>query len=832
MEQSTSNFPLKSPHYIILSATHPWGPLAGLLARKIYLPSAHFSLVNTGAEELVLTNLTVDPLERKSDGNSVEAEISICSKKGNVLPKVIQIKSEEVLDLQLHISGNLLPGNYLTNLRITGRNANQTLSIPIEVTIIAHWLWAISFMVLGLIFLGLIKFLAGVSDIQNGQKEILQLRQDVHEFLERYVPGDSEQKSVARIEEDMTRALEILNRPHRWALKDDRLQSAQKYKAHIEDQFKALQVQLEGKPEGAAELEALEKLRENLTKRIAEAKVLLSDQKNETPNSVDDWSVILQKYENVQRHAFLDLPIKAIEENLGHQVERVRLALASGEGPRARELATKVQGWFRQAAKILDERVHLVLIWRHFVSDMVLRQIFLSSLLQDPSFPSTEQNELAIRLEAARAVLVNNQSLMAFRQSHKKIQEAETFALKIRCNVIIAEVKDAMYAADRETSLELIGQALSKLTPGDAPEVKRQRAMAILDLWHQRVDSCKSLTLRKTLLDQVDSLKQLIEQGDLAATGPGFKRLLELWTGYQDTEINKARIKVERKFCKKLESELKIDLYSSEQGLALLEPNPRVKGVAEELDRVRLGLEQLPAGECLKNLTDLSGRLSKAGGKMMTALIAFQSISPEVRLSAAKRSGEKEAIALARRLMTGPRPIKVASLTPPDELYVDRQVTLELSDLDPSWGVGVNIIIDFGDGTPYAKFTAEQIRQGIRLTHRYKRPKLMEIHAIAAEDFMPGTLSPLGEMLGRGKAKLEILPSPIHAAQALADQFLNLRFILALTIGLLVQGWRFYGKHPFGIMNSDYIEAFALGVGIDASTQGLIEVLTKLGVST
>ncbi|GJQ22555.1 MAG: hypothetical protein HBSAPP01_03450 [Candidatus Brocadia sapporoensis] len=295
--------------------------------------------------------------------------------------------------------------------------------------------------------------------------------------------------------------------------------------------------------------------------------------------------------------------------------------------------------------------------------------------------------------------------------------------------------------------------------------------------------------------------------------------------------IQTIKKKVESKFCKKLESGLRIELYVSEQGLALLEPNPGIDGVAKELDRVRLGLEQLTAKECLNNLTDLQVRLSRVGGKMITTLIASQSILPEVRLSAAKRSGEKEAIALARRLMSVPRPIKVTSLTPPDELHVDRQVVLELSDLDPSWGIGVNIIIDFGDGTPYAKFTAEQIRHGTRLTHRFKRPKQMEVHAFVAEDFIPGTLSSVGKILGEGKVKLEILPSSIHAAQALADRFLNLRFCLALIIGLLIQGWRFYGKRPFGIMNRDYLEAFALGIGIDASTLGLTEVLTKLGLS-
>ena len=88
----------------------------------------------------------------------------------------------------------------------------------------------------------------------------------------------------------------------------------------------------------------------------------------------------------------------------------------------------------------------------------------------------------------------------------------------------------------------------------------------------------------------------------------------------------------------------------------------------------------------------------------------------------------------------------------------------------------------------------------------------------------------MGEILGEGKVELEILPSPISAARALAGYFLNLRFFIALTIGLLVQGWRFYAERPFGAQGKDYLEAFALGLGIDAGVRGLTDLLTKIGL--
>jgi hypothetical protein len=41
----------------------------------------------------------------------------------------------------------------------------------------------------------------------------------------------------------------------------------------------------------------------------------------------------------------------------------------------------------------------------------------------------------------------------------------------------------------------------------------------------------------------------------------------------------------------------------------------------------------------------------------------------------------------------------------------------------------------------------------------------------------------------------------------------------------VVETWRLYGDQPFGMQVQDYVEAFALGVGIDSGMRGLTSLL-------
>lgn len=824
MEEQETSLSLLAPQALTLSAAHPGGPWARRMRREIRSRSGPFFLVNIGTAPIAALTLNVDPLAREEDGSRAEADFRLLL-EGEPIAQITQLAPGKAVSLQIEAYGRLPPGRYLSALRIADPATGKARSIPITVTISAHWLWVIGFILLGLIFLGLSGVLGGEAEVQEKQGEILSLRENVHEFLEHH-PALANDREVAVLEEDFTRALETLSGRRSWALKDRRLSEAERYRRQIEERFERLRAASEGKAEGVGEAERLEKEWEGLRASVAAAKALL--QVRET-GSGGDWPQLLRRFAQEQRHLLLDLPIQAVEEEMGQEVDLVRLALATGEGSRTRQLAVKTRDSLRRAARLFEGSVRLVFAFRLFATETALRQAALNRMQGDPRLPAAARRELAGLLQAARGALARGMTLVHFQESYTGLQAAETYALEAWSKTVIEMLQAAAAEAKAQAVPASVQQALSRLSPGDPPSAKKENLLAITDLWRKEIAVIEDPAAHKDLLDLVESLERQIAAGDLDGAAPEFKRLLERWSAYQEARWQKTRQAVLLPFCALLERGLAVQLSVAQQTLVLLEPDPRVAGLDNELDRVRLGLARLSQDKCLEELTDLHGRLVKAGDKMMAAAIMAYGGSPQARLAAAERSGSGEAIALARQLMTEPRRLQVTPLTAPQERYVGRQLNLEIGDLDPVWGAGVEIAVDFGDGTPLLRLTAEQVRQGARVSHRYQRPQSAAVRAIATSDVTPDLLQPVGAPLGVGEVVLDIRPSPVRAAQAMADRFFNLRFALALMIALLVQGWRFYGTRPFGAQGRDYIEAFALGLGINVGIEGLAEVLEKLG---
>lgn len=133
--------------------------------------------------------------------------------------------------------------------------------------------------------------------------------------------------------------------------------------------------------------------------------------------------------------------------------------------------------------------------------------------------------------------------------------------------------------------------------------------------------------------------------------------------------------------------------------------------------------------------------------------------------------------------------------------------------------------IDFGDGGPALVRNAEELRQQPLLQHLYTRPQLAEVRIEALQEPTAEVLDPGSEIVvGEGRLAFTVGPSRISLTRSAASFFFSLRFALALAVGLLIQGWRLWDEHPFGSRSRDYLEAFALGAGIE----GVIEALTKV----
>ena len=156
-----------------------------------------------------------------------------------------------------------------------------------------------------------------------------------------------------------------------------------------------------------------------------------------------------------------------------------------------------------------------------------------------------------------------------------------------------------------------------------------------------------------------------------------------------------------------------------------------------------------------------------------------------------------------------------------------------LSGLDPDWGSGVGVVIDWGDGTAPRLTDAEKLRQGDRLEHRYDEVATVQAVAVAADRFVSAPAGAVpraaGPELGRSVAEVFVRPSPATTAERLADIFLTAQFGLALLIASVVYFWRYHaGPRVFGTRGFDYVEAFALGFAAYAAVADLPKLLAEL----
>jgi hypothetical protein len=276
-------------------------------------------------------------------------------------------------------------------------------------------------------------------------------------------------------------------------------------------------------------------------------------------------------------------------------------------------------------------------------------------------------------------------------------------------------------------------------------------------------------------------------------------------------------------FCTEERIALGQDLALSAVSLGLLEPRPEVAGLEPVLDRMRLRLERLPSGQaCLAALVTLHGEALDLGNQLFTTILKYARIPLEQRLAAAQASGQGVAIALAEQLMRDPWPLVVKPETPPEGRTTDREIRLRIGGLDPAWGPGVRVRVTFGDGAESIT-DAEALRQAGVLPHRYLTAGTYRVQVRA--DLGPEVYQ--GEAaLGEGGIELEVAPSPVGTARALAASFFNLRFALALLVALLINGWRLSAKGPFGARPLDYVEAFAIGAGSNLGLEGVQTLFT------
>jgi hypothetical protein len=239
-------------------------------------------------------------------------------------------------------------------------------------------------------------------------------------------------------------------------------------------------------------------------------------------------------------------------------------------------------------------------------------------------------------------------------------------------------------------------------------------------------------------------------------------------------------------------------------------------------------IESMPL-DCLSVFADLSNKTYALSNEVNSALWDATLLPDATKRALAADLRASLTPETLQNLISDVRPLRIEVTTPPEERYVGREIEFRIANLDPVWGSGVALTIDFGDDHR-ANASAEDLRKSKWFSHAYSASQTFTPRVAAAEAFKPGTSEPMGKKLGNGELvpQLTIAPSPISAARHFADVFFNTRFGLALLIAGLLYFWRYAAMKPvFGASAFDYAQAFALGLVVSLAVNDLPQKLTE-----
>ena len=253
---------------------------------------------------------------------------------------------------------------------------------------------------------------------------------------------------------------------------------------------------------------------------------------------------------------------------------------------------------------------------------------------------------------------------------------------------------------------------------------------------------------------------------------------------------------------------------------------PEVQEWEKTLDRARLGLQAISINnpDCIGKIADIYRDDTIAvSNATYRHVLEDVGIPLDARLDAAERSGDAAAVALIQRLATGPRELEVGVTTKDEDIVVGQPIHFAFANLDPNWsGPGVDVVVDWGDGSELFRTVAEKLLGSESPEHRYQQIKTYTVKAAAS----------LGDReVGESILPLAVGPSPANFAQRLADIFLTSQFALALLIASVVYFWRFHASTViFGSELIHYVQAFALGVAAYAAVADLPKALGELAL--
>ncbi len=810
---------LSGPVSLALAATSPWGPFA---SERTLVPirPIRFSVANIGTEEVTLLPPIIERLRRSNDGVGAEGGL-----RGAVIsPASGVLAPGDVAVIELNGSVTGRPGIYASTVRF-GTAGVGTLAIPFTAAVSASPLWGIACMLLGLAVVGTTNALTGAGGVTSQLREALAQRQLTHEWLERHPPPERFSHDIEDMDRDFDAAVAALSQPHAWSFVDHRQEEAS---AHLQAALATaatLRASTKDASPAAAEVADLSRdwqaLQAEMKATAGEARPAPT-----TPGFAAHLDTFLYDW----KQQFIGVPMQAVALELTPQLDRVHLLLAAGQEDAARVQAISVRRWMRRAAAMLDERVHTWIAFAGAAGAIAVADMSMRQRLAAADLPEADRIAIQDQLDAASAKLGASATPASFAAADMAINSAETGLIRARTGQMKQRFQAASDQALAETSSDRIGKVVDEVMAEKpaSPQDRIAGSTRILAAWREMIAGVPDARMRDELTARADAIGQVLSSGDLKATPPLYRALLNAWSDWQAQHVSALTTPILRAECTEERDALLHNVAATEANIRLQPAGPKQVGWESDLDRIRFETFQAdidgdPAKHCLDVLGELEKRRIALSNDVFVAMLADAPIPASARIASAELSGVAEAITLTRQLAAEPRSVTLKIRTPPAERTVRRRIVFEVEDLDPLWGSGIQIGVDFQDGSRPLITSVEAIRQNGPIEHEYDAPRTLHPRLLVAEHIDPA-LTPQGRVLGTGDTTLLLGPSPITSAQALADAFLNARFALALLVASVVYYWRFNsGKKALGERSFDYVEAFAVGFAVSLAITELPE---------
>ena len=487
-------------------------------------------------------------------------------------------------------------------------------------------------------------------------------------------------------------------------------------------------------------------------------------------------------------------------------------------------MALATRAWMHRAADDLEKRLSLQTGLALTADAMATADARLRRLAADPAIPPEARASWTARLDAADAKMASGSTLADFAEAVRAVDETKTQSMRDQESAMLARLKQAEDAAGDELSLSAVNAEFVKMGPPDklTPAERAAGIARAFEAWRGSLGLLRDETARARLATAIDSGIAAAGKQDQDGMKQAMKAAQAEWRAYTPKHVAAAGAAVVGPVCVNWRDDWLQQLAVAEGQVKLQSGRPEVADWDKRLDRAKRALQSVAAGDadCIGRLTTAAGDVNGVSQEAFRRLLEDSPIPLSARLDAAERSGDTAAVAAVQRLMTEPRDLQLAAQTAEDDKVVSQPILFTLANLDPNWGSGIDVTIDWGDGSPPLRSDAERLRQGERLEHVYRA--IGTVHPTA-------TATAGAETVGASGSETFVRPSPATAAERAADIFLSSQFWLALLIASVVYYWRFHsGTVTFGSNSVHYVLAFALGFAAYAAVADLPKALAEI----